>query len=983
VNSTHFVGFVPIMTAAARLAVVLTLLLVGSSAHAAPPRQLSAQGVLYDEEGQPADALVSIAFTLYDGRDGRAVWSEPQDGVSVRGGVFNAVLGAAAPSPLPDDLLSAHEELWLGVQVQGQPEQPRQRIVSVAYALHAAHAQAAEVALALDCVGCVGVEQLAVAPAPLADLEALQDRVDTLGASLVELEGPRLSSLNCAADSVPLYTGGGWSCSEPVATRADVDALALDSVDGLAGGTLSSDLTVTGTLAAETLLQAGNVVCDASGNCGQTLAGLQCAAGDVVRFDGERWACQPVPQPGVPDQPCTGAGRALQWDGATWVCVDTRAQGPSAGRANGFEVTDGWGAGWDGIERPALLWADAQAACVALGGRLPTPTELWRHNAVTGTGRIATTQETSYLWTLIDSAYADEKVSVRLSDGDVGRTAVGSTLTYRCVWPPAGGEAFAGSSCHGPPGEACAPLRRVYNIDRWDRAPLDYAAASNECNFYNGSIPTLSEWTEAIHAGGLQGSYEWLWTVGAHYYNSSSRLLGPTIRFHAASAEHFTYSGRSNGQLASWTWPYNEVRFRCIGKRSAAEGHDPADPACAGGCFAVRPNAERTLETLGRRAPIWADSEDRPAATRAEAAAVCAAAGGSLPNAMEFQELVHHGWPAGSDEYLWTSSAMYHGQYQTPLLRWQEGGRPDWYPAYSATASWNRGTTPQPYRCVWHQTLLSEPHSCEPGEAPTWDGASFGCEPVADGDDAGAALAGGFSDPWGNRWDATVRPAQSYPAARTTCTQLGGRLPRATELWRVRGDSAAPLPEPAAEYIWTGLPSYRLDYATTMRETDGAVSDTCRAADCTARAVRCIWPASHTNVLGGRACTGPAADVDGARHTCLRVGRVTVDPDDRAPLFAAAAAHECTLQGGWLADLRTLEGLIHAGLPGGDWDHYSWIMEPGGSGGGTNFWLMGARWQDTGDATWWWNNQDTQTASGIWPDGTTTAYRCVTDDVLR
>lgn len=969
----------PLASAAAGLAA----LLLAGSLHAAAPRQLSAQGVLYDEAGGPANALVSIAFTIYDGRAGAALWTEVQDAVTVRDGVFSAVLGGSPDSPLPPGLFVTHDELWLGAQVQGQPEQPRQRLVSVAYALHAAHAAAADVALALDCVGCVGVEQLAVVPAAQVDLEALEERVDTLGASLIELQGPGLRDLECAPAGVPVFTGGVWTCGDPVATRAEVDALAIDSIDGLGGGRLTSDLVVAGALAADTLLQDGNVVCDASGNCGQTLASLQCGQGDVVRFDGQRWACSPIPQPGVPAEPCVGAGRALQWDGAAWACVDTRQQGPTGGRANGYELADAWGAGWDGIERPALTWADAHQACEALGARLPTPTELWRHNANTGTGAIATTGDTSRLWTLIDSAYESQKVTVRLSDGDVSRAELDSTLQYRCVWPPAGSAGFEGTSCHGPAGDGCAMVRRVYHIDRWDRAPLDYAAASNECNFYNGSIPTLSEWTEAIHSGELEGSYEWLWTVGTHYYNSSSRVLGPLVRFHEASAEHFAHSGRNNGQLASWSWPYNNARFRCIGKRSAELGEDPADPACAGGCFVLRPNAQRTLASAGRRAPIWADSVDRPAATRAEAAGVCEAAGGSLPNVMEFQELVHHGWPGGSNESLWTSSAIYHGQYQTPILRWEGVGTPHWYPGYSATATWDRGTTPFAYRCVWHQTLLAEPHGCAAGEAPTWDGAAFGCQPVADGDDGGAALGDGFTDAWGNRWDATVRPAQPYPAAQTTCAQLGGRLPTATELWRVRGDGAAAVANPAAEYVWTSLPSYRLDYATTVRETDGAVSDTCRAADCAARALRCIWPATHGNVLGGRACTGLAADVDGPRDTCLRIGRVTVDPTDRPPLYAAAAAHECLAVGGWLADLRTLEGLIHAGLPGGVWEHYSWIMEPGGGGGGTNYWTMGARWQDTGDATWWWNNQDTQTASGIWPDGVSTAYRCVSDDVLR
>lgn len=91
-----------------------------------------------------------------------------------------------------------------------------------------------------------------------------------------------------------------------------------------------------------------------------------------------------------PEQPCSGFGKALQWDGNAWVCIDIASAGLSSGEANGYEVKDDWGDVWDGIPRRARPWDEARQACEADGARLPTVTELWRNRASYGSANIAT-----------------------------------------------------------------------------------------------------------------------------------------------------------------------------------------------------------------------------------------------------------------------------------------------------------------------------------------------------------------------------------------------------------------------------------------------------------------------------------------------------------------------------------------------------------------------------------------------------------------
>ncbi len=72
-------------------------------------------------------------------------------------GQYSVLLGSTTATGLPSDLFSQEEQRWLGVQVQGQAEQPRVLLVSVPYAFKAHEAETlagksiSDFVLAKDC----------------------------------------------------------------------------------------------------------------------------------------------------------------------------------------------------------------------------------------------------------------------------------------------------------------------------------------------------------------------------------------------------------------------------------------------------------------------------------------------------------------------------------------------------------------------------------------------------------------------------------------------------------------------------------------------------------------------------------------------------------------------------------------------------------------------------------------------------------------
>ncbi len=105
----------------------------------AVPNLIRYGGALKDAQGAAlASSTVGVTFAIYGQQEGgAAVWMETQNVTTDAAGNFSVLLGATTATGLPGDLFSQQEQRWLGVQVQGEPEQARVMMVSVPYALKA------------------------------------------------------------------------------------------------------------------------------------------------------------------------------------------------------------------------------------------------------------------------------------------------------------------------------------------------------------------------------------------------------------------------------------------------------------------------------------------------------------------------------------------------------------------------------------------------------------------------------------------------------------------------------------------------------------------------------------------------------------------------------------------------------------------------------------------------------------------------------
>ncbi|MGA9964086.1 MAG: hypothetical protein WBQ10_02690 [Terriglobales bacterium] len=106
------------------------------------PTLVNFGGMLSDANGKPLTGTVGVTFYLYkDEKGGSPLWMETQNLQPDKSGHYTVVLGSTTSQGLPTNLFASGEARWLGVQAQGQAEQPRVLLLSVPYALKAGDAQ--------------------------------------------------------------------------------------------------------------------------------------------------------------------------------------------------------------------------------------------------------------------------------------------------------------------------------------------------------------------------------------------------------------------------------------------------------------------------------------------------------------------------------------------------------------------------------------------------------------------------------------------------------------------------------------------------------------------------------------------------------------------------------------------------------------------------------------------------------------------------
>ncbi len=106
------------------------------------PQLVNYSGVLSDVNGKPLSGVVGVTFSLYqEETGGTALWSEIQNVQVSKNGRYAVMLGSTTSTGLPQDVFVSGEARWLGVQAEGQAEQPRTLLVAVPYALKAGDAE--------------------------------------------------------------------------------------------------------------------------------------------------------------------------------------------------------------------------------------------------------------------------------------------------------------------------------------------------------------------------------------------------------------------------------------------------------------------------------------------------------------------------------------------------------------------------------------------------------------------------------------------------------------------------------------------------------------------------------------------------------------------------------------------------------------------------------------------------------------------------
>jgi Tol biopolymer transport system component len=97
------------------------------------PAILQVDGVLKDATDKPLSGVIGVVFALYaEQQSTNSLWVETQNVIADDSGRFTAFLGVTHPEAVPVNLFASGEAKWLGMQVQGQPEEPRVLLASVA-----------------------------------------------------------------------------------------------------------------------------------------------------------------------------------------------------------------------------------------------------------------------------------------------------------------------------------------------------------------------------------------------------------------------------------------------------------------------------------------------------------------------------------------------------------------------------------------------------------------------------------------------------------------------------------------------------------------------------------------------------------------------------------------------------------------------------------------------------------------------------------
>jgi hypothetical protein len=186
------------------------------------PRLVQFSSIATDVSGKPLAGTVGLTFYFYKEQQGGApLWMEMQNVQPDKTGHYDVLLGSSNSQGLPADLFVAGEARWLGVQAQGQTEQPRIMLLSVPYALKAGDAET---------VGGLPASAFVLA-APSDAGQAAAAVTSTAGAAV----GGRAKSLPPSTCDVTSDSKAGVNALAKFTTPCNVEASAISESSGSVG----------------------------------------------------------------------------------------------------------------------------------------------------------------------------------------------------------------------------------------------------------------------------------------------------------------------------------------------------------------------------------------------------------------------------------------------------------------------------------------------------------------------------------------------------------------------------------------------------------------------------------------------------------------------------------------------------------------------------------------------------------------------------
>ena len=217
-------------------------------ATSALPRLIRFGGTVKDLSGSPQSGVAGITFALYSEQTGGApLWLETQNVTADSNGHYTALLGATKPEGLPAELFNAEQARWVGVQVEGQAEQPRVLLVSAPYALKAGDAETIgglpPSAFLLAAPPTGSAASPLTTPTASAATPAATDVTGTGKAGYI----PKWTTASNIGDSVLFQSGTGATAEVGIGTATPTSTLDVSGTTTLGGATT---LPATGTATA-------------------------------------------------------------------------------------------------------------------------------------------------------------------------------------------------------------------------------------------------------------------------------------------------------------------------------------------------------------------------------------------------------------------------------------------------------------------------------------------------------------------------------------------------------------------------------------------------------------------------------------------------------------------------------------------------------------------------------------------------------------